>query len=82
MLDHQVVLLSVRAIQYKLGPERLIRLRNSNVLRLPVGINTLIRMMIWINVNVIVNVNAFIDRLFAIHYNVVRVKTCKTFFLP
>ena len=29
-------LLNVRAIRYKLGPERLTRLGNSNVLRLPV----------------------------------------------
>ena len=28
---------NVRAIQYKLGPERLTRLGNSNVLRLPVN---------------------------------------------
>ena len=31
---------NVRAIQYKLGPERLTRLGNSNVLRLPVYIHS------------------------------------------
>ena len=36
LLSKLLYLPNVRAIQYKLGPERLTRLGNSNVLRLPV----------------------------------------------